>query len=139
MLRAHSKRPQSSLSYKQLWTSLRMCLHWPSELPPPRAHDHRIPLIPNALPVNIRPYKHPPMQKDAIEFPSNSPFASPIVMVKKNNTWRMSVDYVQAIEQEYHQRQVTNSYYRGANRRITWGCNLFQVRFEVWLPSNQDA
>ena len=39
----------------------------PTELPPPRAHDHRIPLLPNAPPVNIRPYRHPPMQKDAIE------------------------------------------------------------------------
>ncbi|GKC19510.1 transposon ty3-G gag-pol polyprotein [Tanacetum coccineum] len=63
-----------------------------TELPPQRIHDHRIPLIPNAQPVNIRPYRHPPMQKDAIEVmvkelldsgvikPSNSPFASPIVM-----------------------------------------------------------
>ncbi|GJY62375.1 putative mitochondrial protein [Tanacetum coccineum] len=48
-----------------------------------------------ALPVNIRPYRHPPTQKDAIEAmikelleagvikKSHSPFASPIVMVKK--------------------------------------------------------
>ncbi|GJW14002.1 transposon ty3-G gag-pol polyprotein [Tanacetum coccineum] len=79
-----------------------------TELPPQRNHDHRIPLVPNAQPVNIRPYRHPPMQKDAIEVmvnelldsgvikPSNSPFASPIVMVKKeDNTWRMCVDYRQ--------------------------------------------
>ncbi|GJR15183.1 reverse transcriptase [Tanacetum coccineum] len=66
----------------------------PTKLPLQRSHDHRIPLIPNAQPVNIRPYRHPPMQKEAIEFivnelldsevikPSNSPFASPIVMDK---------------------------------------------------------
>ncbi|GJY75755.1 putative mitochondrial protein [Tanacetum coccineum] len=52
--------------------------------------------------------EHPPMQKDAIEVmvkelldsgvikPSNIPLASPIVMVKKkDNTWRMCVDYMQ--------------------------------------------
>ncbi|GJU41587.1 transposon ty3-G gag-pol polyprotein [Tanacetum coccineum] len=79
-----------------------------TELPPQKIHDHRIPLIPNAQPVNIMPYRHPPMQKDAIEVmvkelldsgvikPSNSPLASPIVMVKKkDNTWRMCVDYRQ--------------------------------------------
>ncbi|GJV67266.1 reverse transcriptase [Tanacetum coccineum] len=60
----------------------------------------------SSQPVNVRPYRHPPTQKDAREGmvqelldtgvirPSNSPFASPIVMVKKkDNTWRMRVDY----------------------------------------------
>ncbi|GKE59881.1 reverse transcriptase, partial [Tanacetum coccineum] len=37
------------------------------ELPPKRTHDHKIPLMPNTPPVNIRPYKHPPSQKDAVE------------------------------------------------------------------------
>nr|GEZ72072.1 RNA-directed DNA polymerase [Tanacetum cinerariifolium] len=77
------------------------------ELPPHRSHDHRIPLIEGTQPVNIRPYRHPPTQKDAIEAmvkklleswvikPSHSPFASPIVMVKKkDNTWRICIDYM---------------------------------------------
>nr|GEU43117.1 reverse transcriptase [Tanacetum cinerariifolium] len=80
----------------------------PHELPHKRNHDHRIPLIPGTPPVNIRPYRHPPIQKDAIEAmvkellkswvikPSQSHFSSPIVMVKKkDNTWRMCVDYRQ--------------------------------------------
>ncbi|GJY05474.1 retrovirus-related pol polyprotein from transposon TNT 1-94 [Tanacetum coccineum] len=39
----------------------------PTALPPLREHDHRIPLIEGVVPVNIRPYKHPPAQKDTIE------------------------------------------------------------------------
>ncbi|GJV82438.1 reverse transcriptase, partial [Tanacetum coccineum] len=39
----------------------------PKKLPSKRSHDHRIPLLPNTQPVNIRPYRHPPMHKDAIE------------------------------------------------------------------------
>nr|GEZ81564.1 reverse transcriptase [Tanacetum cinerariifolium] len=68
-----------------------------TDLPPKRTNDHKIPLLPNTQPVNIRPYRHPSMQKDAIETivnelldsgvikPSKSPFASPIVMVKKKD------------------------------------------------------
>nr|GEZ19538.1 reverse transcriptase [Tanacetum cinerariifolium] len=64
----------------------------PYELPHKRNHDHIIPLIPGTPLVNIRPYMHPPIQKDAIEAmvkkllesgvikPSQSPFSSPIVM-----------------------------------------------------------
>ncbi|GKA82379.1 reverse transcriptase [Tanacetum coccineum] len=78
----------------------------PRELPLKRTHDHRIPLVPNTPPVNIRPYKHPPSQKDSTELMvkellesgvirnSQSPFSSPIVIVKrKDGTWRMCVDY----------------------------------------------
>ncbi|GJZ99300.1 hypothetical protein Tco_0671851 [Tanacetum coccineum] len=67
-----------------------------------------IPLTEGAPPVNIRPYRHPPTQKDAIKAmvkelleagvfkPSHSAFASPIVMFKKkDNTLRMCVDYWQ--------------------------------------------
>ncbi|GJR82201.1 reverse transcriptase [Tanacetum coccineum] len=76
------------------------------ELPPNRSHDHTIPLLPNTPTINIRPYKHPPNQKDAIELTvkdileagairnSQSSFSSPIVMVKKKDeNWRMCVDY----------------------------------------------
>ncbi|PWA83161.1 hypothetical protein CTI12_AA170130 [Artemisia annua] len=80
----------------------------PTTLPPKISHDHHIPLIPNTPLVNIRPYRHPHGQKDAIELmvnwlfdpeiirPSQSPFSSPIVMVKKKDgTWKMCLDYRQ--------------------------------------------
>ncbi|XP_071700601.1 uncharacterized protein [Rutidosis leptorrhynchoides] len=78
----------------------------PTELPPRRAHDHRIPLKEGTQPINVRPYRHPPTQKNSIEEmvgellgtgvirPSQSPFSAPIVMVKKKHgSWRMCVDY----------------------------------------------
>ena len=39
----------------------------PKTLPQYRTHDHKIPLVEGEMPVNIRPYKHPPTQKDAIK------------------------------------------------------------------------
>ncbi|XP_026428940.1 uncharacterized protein LOC113324872 [Papaver somniferum] len=78
----------------------------PTKLPPHRSLDHFIPLQPNSTPINQRPYKCPYVQKSVIEQlvqemlhsgviqPSHSPFASPILLVKKkDNSWRFSVDY----------------------------------------------
>jgi hypothetical protein len=39
----------------------------PTGLPPSRACDHEIPLIPGARPVNIRQYRYPPALKNEIE------------------------------------------------------------------------
>nr|GEV00451.1 hypothetical protein [Tanacetum cinerariifolium] len=69
----------------------------PKNLPPKRTHDHRISLVLNTPSVNVRPYKHPPSQKVAVELMvkeflesrvirnSQSPFSSPIVMVKNKD------------------------------------------------------
>lgn len=78
----------------------------PSSLPPQRQFDHSIPLLSGVSPVNIRPYRYSPAQKDEIErqvtemlasgliVHSCSPFASPVLLVKKkDNTWRFCVDY----------------------------------------------
>ncbi|GJS52468.1 gypsy/ty3 retroelement polyprotein [Tanacetum coccineum] len=43
------------------------CFVVPKELSPRRPCDHKIHLIEGTNPVNVRPYKHPPTQKDAIE------------------------------------------------------------------------
>lgn len=78
----------------------------PTELPPSRVYDHPISLLPDAVPVNSKPYRYSPDQKSEIEkqvadmlrtgivIPSLSPFASPVLLVKKKDgIWRFCVDY----------------------------------------------
>lgn len=78
----------------------------PSSLPPSRACNHQIPLIPGAQPVFIRPYRYPPRLKDEIERqvqemlsqglirPSTSSFSSPVRLVKKKDgSFRFCVDF----------------------------------------------
>uniref|UniRef100_A0A2N9HL73 Chromo domain-containing protein n=1 Tax=Fagus sylvatica TaxID=28930 RepID=A0A2N9HL73_FAGSY len=78
----------------------------PTGLPPQRAHDHHIPLQDNSNPVATKLYRYPYYQKIAIEKlvtellntgvirPSNSPFSSSVVLVKKHDgSWRMCIDY----------------------------------------------
>lgn len=78
----------------------------PTTLPPPRNHDHYIPLKPNSTPVTAHPYRCPIAHKEEIEKitkemltagvirASKSPFASPVLLVrKKDNSWRLVVDY----------------------------------------------
>lgn len=78
----------------------------PSELPPSRSCDHSIPLVPEAAPIHVRPYRFAPAVKSEIEKQikemsdsgliqkSNSHFFSLVLLVKKkDNTWRFYVDY----------------------------------------------
>jgi transposase InsO family protein len=78
----------------------------PQGYPPERAFAHEIPLVPGALPVNVRPYRYPPAVKDEIERqisdmlstgivqPSQSPFSSSVLLVKKKDgTYRFCVDF----------------------------------------------
>ncbi|XP_026454759.1 uncharacterized protein LOC113355983 [Papaver somniferum] len=80
----------------------------PTTLPPPKALDHKIPLNPNSTPPSQRPYRCPYIHKVIVEQmvqemlsagliqTSHSPFASPILLVKKkDDTWRFCVDYKQ--------------------------------------------
>lgn len=78
----------------------------PSALPPQRETDHHIHLLPQATPVNVRPYRYPHFQKQEIEQqvelmlqkgmiqPSNSPFSSLVLLAKKQDgSWKFCVDY----------------------------------------------
>jgi hypothetical protein len=78
----------------------------PKQLPPSRVYDHAIPLQPDSIPINCRPYKYSPQHKTEIERQvkellqaglishSTSPFASPVLLVqKKDGTWCFCVDY----------------------------------------------
>jgi hypothetical protein len=78
----------------------------PTGLPPRRACDHTIPLVPGAQPVLVRPYRYAPALKSEIETqvtemlqsglirPSTSAFSSPVLLVrKKDGKWRFCVDY----------------------------------------------
>lgn len=67
----------------------------PSGLPPLRNQDHRISLMAGSGPVCVKPYRYPHYQKAEIERPvkdmlstgvirpSNSPYSSPVILVKK--------------------------------------------------------
>ena len=78
----------------------------PTELPPLRGHEHSITLKEGAQLVCQRPYRYPFYQKNEIEKivkellsvgsirDSNSPFASPVLLVRKaDGSWRMCIDY----------------------------------------------
>lgn len=52
---------------KALLNSFKDLFQEPTTLPPQRSFDHHIQLLPGAPPMNIRPYKYSPAQKDEIE------------------------------------------------------------------------
>lgn len=91
---------------QQLLTKFEVVFAPPTQLPPSRAGDHKIPLIEGDQPFYLRPYRYNPAQKSEIESqikdmlakgwiqPSTSPYSSPVLLVrKKTGDWRLCVDF----------------------------------------------
>ena len=97
----HNLRQKFRQNYADLFRSeLPMCL------PPRRNVEHKIELVPGASAVNKRPYRMSMSEEKEVatqisEYldkglvrPSYSPFASPVILVKKKDgTYRMCIDY----------------------------------------------
>ena len=94
------------LSIRTLLTKFDALFQPPHTLLPARETNHHIHLLPQAAPVNVRPYRYPHYQKQEMEAqvdsllqkrliqPSTSPFSSPVLLVKKHDgAWRFCVDY----------------------------------------------
>ena len=97
---------QHILEIASLVTTYHTIFQTPTQLPPSRNITHKIHLLPNSNPVNVRPYRYPHFQKGEIEQQvdeilssgmiqlSHNPFSSPILLVKKKDgSWHFCVDY----------------------------------------------
>lgn len=102
--------PKSELSklhpeISQILTDYAVVLSDTQELPPNRRFDHHIPLKKEGQAINVHPYRYAHFQKEEIERqvkemlqkglirPSTSPFSSPVLLVKKDGSWRFCTDY----------------------------------------------
>ena len=99
-------QPPTDLRVASIIESFGSVFQVPTTLPPPREWDHKIHFPEGTRPVNVRPYRYPYFQKAEIERQvkemllqgvirqSNSPFSSPVLLVrKKDGTFRFCVDY----------------------------------------------
>jgi hypothetical protein len=59
-----SNKEQIPVEIQQVLAEFGQVFEEPSGLPPSRVFDHTIPPMPGATPVNVRPYRYTPAQKD---------------------------------------------------------------------------
>nr|GEZ32232.1 retrotransposon-related protein [Tanacetum cinerariifolium]GEZ48312.1 retrotransposon-related protein [Tanacetum cinerariifolium]GEZ48333.1 retrotransposon-related protein [Tanacetum cinerariifolium] len=98
--------PKTPSEIERLLASFDILFQVPTTLPPHQIIDHRIHLLPYTKPVNVRPYRYPHYQKGKMEKLVNemlsqgiirfsqSPFSSPVLLVKKKDgSYRFCVDY----------------------------------------------
>ncbi|XP_076921524.1 uncharacterized protein LOC143582964 [Bidens hawaiensis] len=103
---SHVTKVVESVQLEELLKEFEDVFQEPHGLPPQRVCDHQITLKEGTTPIQQRPYRYHATQKDVIEQMtrelqatgfiqnSQSPFASPVILVKKkDNSWRMCIDY----------------------------------------------
>lgn len=101
-----TKEKELPKGYQLIAEEFSQVLQEPQGLPPSIGREHAINLKPDASPVSVRPFRYPHAQKAEIERQigvmiaagiiqeSNSPFSSPVLLVrKKDGSWRFCVDY----------------------------------------------
>jgi hypothetical protein len=84
---------------------LRALFTKPLGLPPQRSRCHRIRLLPDTVPVAVRPYQYAHTQKTELERQcvdmlrlgiirhNSSAFSAPVLVKKADSSWRFCVDY----------------------------------------------
>ncbi|KAE8709758.1 hypothetical protein F3Y22_tig00110328pilonHSYRG00349 [Hibiscus syriacus] len=108
LLSAEAEDSMIPLFLQDLLQEFQEVFEEPNGMPPRRKHDHAIILKQGTPPVNLRPYRFAHHHKTEVEKQiaqmlssstkqvSKSPFASPCLLVRKNDdTWRFCVDYRQ--------------------------------------------
>ena len=123
----------------------------PKQLPPTRSHDHKIPLILGKGPVCVRPYRYPHIQKTEIKRmaldmlasgvirPSNSPYLSPIILVRKSDdSWRFCIDY-RALNQITMKDKFPIPVIDELFDELHGACYFSKLDFIIEVPSNPHA
>jgi hypothetical protein len=128
---------------------LRALFTKPLGLPPQRSRCHRIRLLPDTVPVAVRPYQYAHTQKTELERQcvdmlrlgiirhNSSAFSAPVLVKKADSSWRFCVDY-RALNAR-SQRQVPHPRRRGAVQRAEPWHVLHQAQSSLRLPHGPDA
>lgn len=120
----------------------------PTGLPPIKECDHKISLKEGTNPINVKPYQYAQIQKDDIERlvnemlhlgiiqPSNSPFSSQVLLVKKKDDgWRFCVDYRVLNRATIFDKCPIRGTLRGTPRID----DLLEDRFEIRIPPDMNG